>query len=99
MSRRKFNGLGGLSGHASSMITSLKNNLRRKNLEHFKSSEKNIAYTKIEFENKATPEQLKEIRERLQKENTKIQKKYISILGVSFVLVLILFILFNYIKF
>jgi hypothetical protein len=40
MRGRNFNALGGLSGHASSMIGGLKHNLRRKEIEKFKSSNK-----------------------------------------------------------
>ncbi|MDY7395961.1 hypothetical protein UMM65_11950 [Aureibaculum sp. 2210JD6-5] len=90
MRGRNFNGLGGLSGHASSMITSLKNNLRRKNIDKFKSSKAKIEYKEGTIDKKATPEQLKAIREKLQKENKK--KRIITILYfvISFIILMIL---------
>jgi len=87
-------------GAVSAMITSLKNNKRSRRIVFGKlKTSKKTTSTKIEFKNKATPEQLKEIRERLQKENKKRKKSISLFIGISFVLVLILFILFNYIKF
>ena len=35
MRGRNFNGLGSLSGHASSMITSLRNNFRKKDFDYY----------------------------------------------------------------
>ena len=52
MRGRGFNALGGLSGHASYMISSLKNNLRRKELEHFYSSNETSKYKKGRIEKK-----------------------------------------------
>jgi len=46
MKGRGFNALVGLSSHASYMISSLKNNLRRKELEHFYSSNETSKYKK-----------------------------------------------------
>ncbi|MGB0890713.1 MAG: hypothetical protein ACPGUU_00080 [Flavobacteriaceae bacterium] len=66
MSKRNFNGLGSLSGHASSMITSLKNNSRRKELNKYK---ERTSYKSIVTNKKATHKQLKQIREKLIKEN------------------------------
>ena len=96
MRGRNFNGLGGLSGHASSMITSLKNNLRRKSIENFKSSKTKSEYREGTIDKKATPEQLKEIREKLQKEN---RKKLIIALLYFVISFAILIILLNVIKF
>ncbi len=84
-----FNGLGGLSSHASSMIGSIKNNLRRKNIEKFKTSKHKTEYKKGVIDKKVTPHQLKEIRGKLQKENRK--KFIITILYfvISFIILLI----------
>lgn len=96
MRGRDFNGLGGLSSHASSMIGSIKNNLRRKNIEKFKTSKDKTEYKNGTIDKKATPELLKEIREKLQKENRK--KLIITVLYfvISFSVIIILL---NLIKF
>ncbi len=96
MRGRNFNALGSLSGHASSMIGSLKNNLRSKVREKFNSSSKITPKKTFIDPKKATPEQLQEIRERLQKEN---RKNLVFTLTFTIVLTSILFILFNYVKF
>ncbi len=93
MRGRGFNALGGLSGHASSMISSLKNNLRRKEIGHFQSVHKSSKYKKGEIVKKATPHQLKEIREKLQKEN---KKEFIITTTVIIVLIIIFLFLFKY---
>ena len=96
MRGRDFNALGSLSSHASAMIGSLKNNLRRKNIERFKSSGDKTKYKKGIIDKKATSEQLKEIREKLQKENRKRLIITILYFVISFTLIIILL---NIIKF
>ena len=60
----------GFGGSVSAMISSLKNNKRSRvsTFDKLKRYE-NAKYKKGKIEKKATPQQLKEIRERLQKEN------------------------------
>ena len=84
-------------GAVSAMITSLKNNKqsRRSTFDKLKNYKKTTC-TKVEFEKKATPEQLQEIRERLQKEN---RKNLVFTLTFTITLTVLLFILFNYVKF
>ncbi len=96
MRGRNFNALGSLSGHASSMIGSLKNNFRRKEVEKFKSSSEITPKKAFIDPIKASPELLKEIREKIQKEN---RRNLIFTLTFTIVLTVILFILFNYVKF
>ena len=70
MRRNKtYNGLGGLSSHASSMISSLKSNFRKRDLTLLKGSKTKVSYGKFSSNKKATPYQLKSIREKLKKEN------------------------------
>ena len=87
----------GFGGSVSAMITSLKNN-KRSRVSTFKKLKEyeNIKYKKGDIGKKATPHQLKEIRERLQKENKQIRKKRISILAIFALVLVISFILFNY---
>ncbi len=84
-------------GSVSAMITSLKNNKRsrKSTFDKLKAYEK-VTVTKVEFENTATPEQLKEIRVRLQKEN---KRNRIITLTIISSIVIILFLVFNYVKF
>ena len=87
-------------GSVASMITTLKNNKRPRGsvLKKLKSYQ-NANYKKGRIEKKATLQQLKEIRERLQKEN-KRNRRVTIILVISFGIILsILFIIFNFIKF
>jgi len=69
MRGRNYNGLGGFSSHASSMISSLKNNLKARSIDHFKSSKISATYKKGSIDKKASPKLLKEIREKTIKEN------------------------------
>ena len=87
----------GFGGSVSAMITSLKNNKRSRAsvLEKLKEYE-NIKYKEGKIEKKATPQQLKEIRERLQKENKRTRILTITILSIFSIVLLILFALFNY---
>lgn len=71
MSIRSFNGLGALSGHAASMITSFKNNSRTKEIEHFKTTEDKHTTNQLYFKKKATEKQLEEIRVKFNKERRK----------------------------
>ncbi|MET2986662.1 hypothetical protein [Aureibaculum conchae] len=96
MRGRDFNALGSLSSHASAMIGSIRNNLRRKNIENFKSSKPKTKYKKGTIDKKTTPQQLKEIREKLQKENRKRLIITILYFVISFTLIIILL---NVIKF
>lgn len=84
-------------GSVSAMVPSLKNNKRsrRSTFDKLKAYEK-VTVTKVKFENTATPEQLKEIRERLQKEN---RKNRIITLTTTISIVIILFLVFYYVKF
>ena len=84
-------------GAVSAMITSLKNNkrTRRSTFNTLKTYGK-VTHTKVEFEKKASPELLKEIREKLQKEN---RKNFIFTLTLTIVFTVVLFFLFNYVKF
>ena len=96
MRGRNFNGLGSLSSHASSMIGSLKGNLRRKEITNFKSPKETSKYKKRFIDKKASPKLLKEIRERIQRENKR--NKLIAIISITST-VTILYILFNFVKF
>ena len=87
----------GFGGAVGAMITSLKNN-KRSRVSTFKKLEnyKDVKYKEGLIEKKATPHQLKEIREKLQKENRK--KLIITILYfiISFTIIIVLL---NVIKF
>ena len=84
-------------GAVSAMLTSLKNNKRSRvsAFEKIKGYE-NIPYKKGKIEKKATPLQLKEIREKLQKEN---KRNTIIIVITAIIVAVILVILFYYVKF
>ena len=76
-------------GSIAAMVTSLKNN-KRERVSAFKKMKdlkagKNI---QVSFDKKATPHQLKNIREKLQKENKKTQKRN-SIILISIMIILI----------
>ena len=62
----------GFGGSVSAMVSSLKNN-KRSRVSTFSKLKRyeNVKYKNGRIEKKATPQQLKEIRERLQKENKK----------------------------
>lgn len=96
MRGRNFNALGSLSSHASAMIGSIRNNLRRNKAHYFKSSKDKTKYKKGTIDKKATPQQLKEIREKLQKENRKRLIITILYFVISFTVIIILV---NVIKF
>ena len=84
-------------GAVSAMMTSLKNN-KRTRVSAFNKLKgyDGIKYKKGRIEKKATPEQLKKIREKLQREN----KKDLLITIIVIVSLLILsFVIFNYVKF
>lgn len=68
MRGRNYNGLGGFSSHASSMISSLKNNLNARSIENFKSSKVSASYKEGSIDKKASPELLKDIRLKTKKE-------------------------------
>ena len=84
-------------GAVSAMMTSLKNN-KRARISTFKKLKnyEDVKYKKGPIKKKATPEQLREIREKLQKENKR--DLLITILVIASLLILS-FVLFNYIKF
>lgn len=89
MRRNKtYNGLGGLSSHASSMISSLKSNFRKRDLSLLKGSKTKTSFGKINSNKKATPHQLKIIKESLQKENIKKLKRN-TILFIFVMMILI----------
>jgi hypothetical protein len=79
------------------MVTSLKNNKRKrvstfKKMKDFKEG-KNI---QVSFDKSATPHQLKNIREKLQKENKQILKRNIIIL--IFIMILLIYMI-GFVKF
>lgn len=81
-------------GVVQSMISSLKNNKRDRKSALKRLKENPAEYSdgnELHFEKKATPMQLKKIREDLQKENRKIKVRNITIV-VIFMLALIYFI-------
>lgn len=87
-------------GSIQGMITSLKNNKRSRvsTLEKLKDYKKS-KYKKGAITKQATPEQLREIRERIQKENKKHQKIKIVFAIVAIFIVAILYFIFNFATF
>tara|TARA_R110002073_G_scaffold279026_1_gene443241 strand:- start:536884 stop:537150 length:267 start_codon:yes stop_codon:yes gene_type:complete len=84
-------------GSVSAMLSTLKNNKRSRvsTFEKLKGYE-DVKYKKGRIEKKATPQQLKEIRDRLQKRN----KRNTTIIVISCAsVIIILFILFNFVRF
>ena len=84
-------------GSIAAMVTSLKNNKRErvstfKKMKDFKEG-KNI---QVSFDKSATPHQLKNIREKLQKENKQILKRNIIIL--IFIMIVLIYII-GFVKF
>lgn len=95
MRRNKaYNGLGGFSSHASNMISSLKTNFRKKKLDLLKGRKTKVKYAKFNSNKKATPYQLKKIKEELQRENKKLLKRsiIIFIIGISIIIYVIGFV-------
>jgi len=91
MRGRNYNGLGGLSSHASSMISSLKNNLKARGFDHFKTPKESGIYKKGSIDKKASPKLLKEIRDRTIKENKeRFLKKVIPLSIIALISFLIL---------
>jgi hypothetical protein len=84
MRGRNYNGLGGLSSHASSMISSLKSNLKARNIDNFKSSKISATYKKGSIDKKASPKLLKEIREKTIRENKTCLIKNVILLSIIF---------------
>lgn len=82
MRGRNYNGLTGYSSHAASMLTSLKNNLKPRSIDRYKSSGISTIYKKGSIDKKASPKLLKEIREKTIKENKERLIKKIVVLGV-----------------
>ncbi len=79
----------GFGGSAAAMITSLKNNKRTRvstfqKMKDFKEG-KNI---QVSFDKKATTQQLKRIREKLQSENRKKLKRVLLISGSILIIVI-----------
>lgn len=73
----------------SGMITSLKNNKRKRvsafeKIENFKEG-KNI---QVRFDKKATPHQLKKIKDNLQQENKKLLKRNIIIFTIGLLIII-----------
>jgi len=93
---KTYNGLGGLSSHASSMISSLKSNFRKRDVSLLKGSKTITSIGKINSNKKATPHQLKNIKEKLQRENKKLLKRNIIIL--IFIMVVLIYII-GFVKF
>lgn len=93
---RTYNGLGGFSGHASSMISSIKTNFRKKDLILLKGSRNKVTYKKVEFNKKPTLNQLIEIREKLQVKN----RKYLLKNSITFsILMIIVIYVIGFVKF
>ena len=84
-------------GAVSAMVTSLKNN-KRSRVSAFKKMEgyADVKYKEGTIDKKASAQQLREIRERLQRENKR--DSYIAIISITLSIV-ILYILFNFVKF
>ena len=84
-------------GSVSAMLTTLKNN-RRKRVSTFKKLKtyEDVKYKKGRIDKKATRQQLIEIREKFQKENKR--DIVIKIIVISAMIILFI-ILFNYIKY
>ena len=84
-------------GAVSAMQTSLKNN-KRSRVSTFKKIKdyQNVPYKKGTIDKTASPQLLKEIREKIQKENKK--NAFIAIISITSI-VTILYILFNFVKF
>ncbi|NVK53808.1 MAG: hypothetical protein HWD85_12805 [Flavobacteriaceae bacterium] len=82
MRGRNYNGLTGFSSHAASMLTSLKNNLKPRNIDRYKSSSISAIYKKGSIDKKASPKLLTEIREKTIRENRVRRLKNIIILSV-----------------
>ncbi len=85
--------LPGIAGAVSAMKSTLKNNKRDRKSAFKKLKESSVEYDdgKLHFENSATPEQLKRIRENVQRENRKIMIRNVSII-VAIMIALIYFI-------
>ncbi len=84
-------------GAVSAMVTSLKNN-RRPRVSAFKKMKEfeNVKYKKGTIDKKASPELLRDIREKIQKENKR--NRLIAIISIS-TIVTVLYILFNFVTF
>ena len=94
MRGRNYNGLGGLSSHASSMISSLKNNLKARSIDNFKSSRVSGKYKEGTIDKKASPELLKELREKTKRaQKTRLIKK-----SITLVIIALLFFLFAWLS-
>ena len=90
MNTTRYNGLRGLSGHASAMISSLRNNCRKRKVALLRAYTKKSHYNNIVFEHKTTQKQLDAIRNKIRSENKTRLVKYI-ILFVLFFTILIYF--------
>ena len=84
-------------GSVSAMVTTLKNN-KRPRVSAFKKIEryKYVKYKKGTIDTKASPALLKQIRENIQKENRRNIR--ITIISISSIII-ILYILFNFVTF
>lgn len=90
MRGRNYNGLIGYSSHAASMLTSLKNNLKPRSIDRYKSSDISAVYKKGSIDKKASPKLLKEIREKTIRENKERLLKNVLILStIALVLFLV----------
>ena len=79
----------GFGGSAAAMIASLKANKRKRvstfdKIKDFKEGEE----IKVHFKNKATPKQLKEIRERIQEENKKALTKKVVLISIFLIIII-----------
>jgi hypothetical protein len=90
MRGRNYNGLGGFSSHASSMISSLKNNLKARSIDNFKFLKISGTYKKGTIDKKASSKLLKEIREKTKRKNKeRFIKKVISLSVIAIIFFLI----------
>ena len=79
----------GFGGSAAAMIASLKANKRKRvstfdKIKDFKEGKE----IKVHFKNKATPKQLKEIREKIQEENKKALTKKVVLISVLLIIII-----------
>lgn len=89
---RTYNGLGGFSGHASS----IKTNFKKKDLILLKGSRNKVTYKKVKFNKKPTLNQLIVIREKLQAKNRKSLLK--NLITFSILMIIVIYVI-GFVKF
>ena len=79
----------GFGGSASAMIASMKNNKRNRSSTFKKMKEfEEVKYSELHFKNKATPKQLRKIREVIQFENKKRFRRKVIFFSLFFLIIL-----------